>query len=206
MTKRKVKRYAEGDEVESTNESVRTAIQKPEMDDSGARQASSSQDATSKPAAKAPVVTKEELAKSGLSLRDYMNKQQGLTRRGDSSSASTSSSAPAKSSSTSSGGSGRGGQGGPTAGQATSGDYKWSSSEPPTSEQAAANRQAVLDKVKAAGSSAANYVRNLAKSPEEHGSYRGFDGKVHTYKKGGSTASSRADGIAQRGKTRGVMR
>jgi hypothetical protein len=27
------------------------------------------------------VVTKEELTKSGLSLRDYMNKQQGLTRR-----------------------------------------------------------------------------------------------------------------------------
>jgi hypothetical protein len=34
-------------------------------------------------AAKTPVVTKEELAKSGLSLRDYMNKQQGLTRRQD---------------------------------------------------------------------------------------------------------------------------
>ena len=33
------------------------------------------------PAKKAPVVTKEELAKSGLSLRDYMNKQQGKTRR-----------------------------------------------------------------------------------------------------------------------------
>jgi hypothetical protein len=33
------------------------------------------------PAKKAPVVTKEELAKSGLSLRDYMNKQRGLTRR-----------------------------------------------------------------------------------------------------------------------------
>jgi hypothetical protein len=32
--------------------------------------------------AKPKVVTKEELAKSGLSLRDYMNKQQGLTRRG----------------------------------------------------------------------------------------------------------------------------
>jgi hypothetical protein len=27
------------------------------------------------------VVTKEELEKSGMSLRDYMNKQQGLTRR-----------------------------------------------------------------------------------------------------------------------------
>ena len=30
---------------------------------------------------KAPIVTKEQLAKSGLSLRDYMNKQQGLDRR-----------------------------------------------------------------------------------------------------------------------------
>jgi hypothetical protein len=35
-----------------------------------------------RPPAKPPVVTKEELEKSGLSLRDYMNKQQGLTRRG----------------------------------------------------------------------------------------------------------------------------
>ena len=34
------------------------------------------------PTKKAPIVTKEELAKSGLSLRDYMNKQQGKTRRG----------------------------------------------------------------------------------------------------------------------------
>lgn len=32
--------------------------------------------------AKPPIVTKEQLEKSGLSLRDYMNKQQGLTRRG----------------------------------------------------------------------------------------------------------------------------
>lgn len=30
---------------------------------------------------KSAVVTKEELEKSGMSLRDYMNKQQGLTRR-----------------------------------------------------------------------------------------------------------------------------
>lgn len=37
---------------------------------------------TSPAAFKSKVVTKEELAKSGLSLRDYMNKQQGLTRRG----------------------------------------------------------------------------------------------------------------------------
>ena len=32
---------------------------------------------------KSKIVTKEELAKSGMSLRDYMNKQQGLTRRQD---------------------------------------------------------------------------------------------------------------------------
>ena len=37
------------------------------------------------PAAKrTPMVTKEQLAASGLSLRDYLNKQQGLTRRGES--------------------------------------------------------------------------------------------------------------------------
>jgi hypothetical protein len=34
--------------------------------------------------AKQRVVSKAELEKSGLSLRDYMNKQQGLTRRGES--------------------------------------------------------------------------------------------------------------------------
>jgi hypothetical protein len=32
---------------------------------------------------KPKTITKEELAKSGMSLRDYMNKQQGLTRRKD---------------------------------------------------------------------------------------------------------------------------
>ena len=39
-------------------------------------------DRFSGPAAKTPIVTKEELAKSGMSLRDYMNAQQGRTRRG----------------------------------------------------------------------------------------------------------------------------
>lgn len=48
---------------------------------------------------KSSVVTKEELAKSGLSLRDYMNKQRGLTRRDGSAPAAKKPSAPAKSSS-----------------------------------------------------------------------------------------------------------
>ena len=37
---------------------------------------------TSESTTKPKIVTKEELAKSGMSLRDYMNKQQGLTRKG----------------------------------------------------------------------------------------------------------------------------
>jgi len=35
------------------------------------------------PRNKSSVITKEELAESGMSLRDYMNKKQGLTRRKD---------------------------------------------------------------------------------------------------------------------------
>lgn len=95
----------------------------------GGRGAAGTSESTTAPAAKkAPIVTKEELAKSGLSLRDYMNKQQGLTRRGES----AKSSAPAMGGSRNTrtgaaageaagyaaskmGGSGRGGQGGPTA-------------------------------------------------------------------------------------------
>lgn len=47
-------------------------------------------EAPAKTSAKSSIVTKEQLDKSGLSLRDYMNKQQGLTRRGDSAPASRS--------------------------------------------------------------------------------------------------------------------
>lgn len=68
MSKYKVKRYdgEEGSEVsaEETNE------------------VSAEDEAAMKAVKKPKVITKEELAKSGLSLRDYMNKQQGLTRRG----------------------------------------------------------------------------------------------------------------------------
>jgi hypothetical protein len=51
------------------------------------RMSSTARAVAGKPAAKkatakkALIVTKEELAKSGLSLRDYLNKQRGLTRR-----------------------------------------------------------------------------------------------------------------------------
>jgi len=68
MSKHKVKRYdgeegsevsaEEGNNISDEDRAAMKAVKKPK------------------------VVTKEELAKSGLSLRDYMNKQQGLTRRG----------------------------------------------------------------------------------------------------------------------------
>ena len=69
------------------SDSAAAAARRKKLDDD-ARTVSDAKDAAKAPA-KAPVaakpksgvVTKEELAKSGLSLRDYMNKQRGLTRR-----------------------------------------------------------------------------------------------------------------------------
>ena len=77
MSKYKVKRYdgEEGSEVsaEETNEV---------SDEDRAAMKAVKQPKVVTKEQKPKVVTKEELAKSGLSLRDYMNAQQGLTRRG----------------------------------------------------------------------------------------------------------------------------
>ena len=69
------------------SDSAAAAARRKELDDD-ARTVSDAKDAAKAPAkapvaakAKPKIVTKEELAKSGLSLRDYMNKQRGLTRR-----------------------------------------------------------------------------------------------------------------------------
>ena len=93
MAKRKMKRYAEGDIVEGENPNIddeTRARARKFVEDNMATEEPASRFVPKmaapavKPMAKPAVVTKEELAKSGLSLRDYMNKQQGLTRRGDS--------------------------------------------------------------------------------------------------------------------------
>jgi hypothetical protein len=96
-TKRKTKRFngEDGSEVE-----VRDSVPAKTVEQIRAEDAESGMEAgmmekepeenfksSPKAKAKAPIVTKEELAKSGLSLRDYMNKQQGLTRRGSAKSA-----------------------------------------------------------------------------------------------------------------------
>lgn len=91
-----------------------------------------------------------------------------------------------------------------------------SSNRVPTPEQAAANRQALYDKVKGFGSSVVDAVTNFETPPERAarerkaalGKKRG--GAVKKMASGGmtskvSSASSRADGIASRGKTRCKM-
>jgi len=101
-----------------------------------------------------------------------------------------------------------------------------SSNRVPTSEEAAANRQAAYDKVKSVGSSVVDYVKNFetpaerrareAKNPPpktsstrdynedalSSGSAMRRGGAVKKMASGGMTASRRADGIATKGKTR----
>jgi hypothetical protein len=101
MATRKMKKYAEGKMVYEDDEpslpSGRTQMSDPYEDAAEVNRARAEAEGAkisegerisnmpaSPKAAKSKIVTKEELAKSGLSLRDYMNKQQGLTRRGDS--------------------------------------------------------------------------------------------------------------------------
>ena len=93
MAKSKMKKYAVGDvvyeddpydEMEIANRRTdRTLV----PNERGAAGTSETVFPSEKPVvkAKSSMVTKEELAKSGMSLRDYMNKQQGLTRKGGSS-------------------------------------------------------------------------------------------------------------------------
>lgn len=85
-TKRKTKRFYGGG---MSDEDVKSFAGTPENDsnagmtpEAGMMEKEPEENFKSTPRAKAPIVTKEQLAKSGLSLRDYMNKQQGLTRRG----------------------------------------------------------------------------------------------------------------------------
>ena len=88
MATRKMKRYAEGDIVEGENPNIddeTRARARKFVEDNMESEPVSRFTPKSTPA-KARSVSKKELEDSGLSLRDYMNKQQGLTRRGSSAS------------------------------------------------------------------------------------------------------------------------
>ena len=109
----------------------------------------------STPKTKAPIVTKEQLAKSGLTLREYMNKQQGLKSRGESKVTDT--------------------------GDETA---RSPARKPSLKYQSLQDRE----------------IENQAKRRAAGRSFYGTKTMA-----GGGTASSRADGIAMKGKTRGKM-
>jgi len=178
MSKHKVKRYAGEDESMVEVDAMEEANKRENLDtEPGPRAMPAVQP-------KAKGVTKEELAKSGLSLRDYMNKQQGLTRRGDASAAS---------------GPGRA----PTPAKKPAAPY-----EAPYDRMNRTNREDAAAKGSTAAETARLRQRNM---PASKFNASGVNPKTllpsKGFAKGGSisSASSRADGIAQRGKTRGTM-
>jgi hypothetical protein len=141
-------------------------------------------------ASKPKMVTKEELAASGMSLRDYMNKQQGLKRRGDITPRQQINfeylnTPNAKSDSTSSSG--------------------MSMKDKVTKE--------AIDSIKASGKkypdmSALQAPAKRAGMTAMRKRNSGLDSNSDvSYKQGGSvgSASRRADGIAMKGKTRGKI-
>ena len=142
-----------------------------------------------------PMVTKEQLDASGLSLRDYMNKQLGLTRRDGSSSAAT----PRKV------GNAPGGSSTPSAVLKPNRTGQPGGSVP--TRGAGTVMQQGRDTDLYGGS--INDIKNLfKKDPSKKSFQEANDERIaKNYKKGGSvsSASSRGDGIAQRGKTRGKI-
>jgi len=134
--------------------------------------------ARTQPVAKKPaIVTKEQLAKSGFdNLRDYMNAQQGLTRRKDSSNFKEMPKPEAK----------------------------------PKTGSILDKSPAELDAMVKLGLQRQEGERAMRdfKAKKSQGYAKGGMTSMKSTKKmasGGSSASSRGDGIAQRGKTRGKM-
>ena len=117
-------------------------------------------------AAKPKVVTKEELAKSGLTLREYMNKQQGLKPRGDA--------AP-----------------------------KVETVKPAASSMSMKDKitREAIDSIKASGKKYPDM--SVLQAPAKRAGMTAMEPRKMAG--GGMTASKRADGIAQKGKTRGTM-
>ena len=120
---------------------------------------------------KTPMVTKEQLAASGLSLRDYLNKQQGLTRRGES-----------------------------TRMPARPGQETPISSNEGRNKPRPRGRGTVMEQ----GRGVSLYGDSIKDMKDI---FKGTRRGGGDYAKGGSvsSASKRADGIAQRGKTKGKM-
>jgi len=150
------------------------------------------------------IVTKEELKASGLSLRDFLNKEQGLTRRGEAAPAKTET-MPAKP---------------PVSKKEPKPMQAQESSAPPgyyrdfsgkMQPKTATERPDLGAMIGSGVSKVGKALASAYQKPERYMSEKEKESKMRagssTYKTGGSVskASSRADGIAQRGKTRGKM-
>jgi len=166
---------------------------------------------------KPSVVTKEELAKSGMSLRDYMNKQQGLTRRQDKVDPDLRNR---------------------EADAAFARERVKAVAEPTADEIANQQRKEKLNRLKTASAGAESKMRQAnalrmsradfvgdaelrgetpsalkqaasepeTRTPKRSGNLTDMLGLSSRYASGGAvSASRRGDGIAQRGKTRGKM-
>jgi hypothetical protein len=143
----------------------------------------------SEPAKKAPVVTKEQLAASGLSLRDYLNKQQGLTRRGSASSPMSDYSNEGRGAKTAATPNDR------AESRATRDSMAKSDLE---SGKSTAQRQSATSRPGVDLTSPMSALRSLSQGTKRGGGSYASGGSV-------SSASKRADGIATKGKTRGTM-
>jgi hypothetical protein len=148
---------------------------------------------TPKVSAKPKVVTKEELAKSGLSLRDYMNKQQGLTRRGEATLAPSNAKLDVPNASSPR-----------SAATPMSTDPSQRSKPKYQSLQDRENENAAKRKESGVGMYGTRNSAKDTRTPKRAGNLTDMLGISSQYASGGAV-SSRADGIARRGKTRGRM-
>lgn len=195
---KKTKRYDEGGIAEGANPNIddETRARAMASVEPGMKEAEPSENFAPRAAApKQRIVSKEELAKSGMSLRDFLNKERGLTRRG---SAATTPSAPVPTARPTT----------PPVAEAKAPAAKY---ETPYDRMNRQNREA-----SAAKEATAEETRRLANRVPARGRGVIDTSKIDKntllpkrdgYAKGGSVskASSRADGIAQRGKTKGRM-
>ena len=188
MATRKVKRYngstVDGSQVEDESDRGEMTAEQKAYDDEAKGEAilKNMRDTA---AAKPAIVTKEQLAKSGFTnLRDYLNDQQKLTRRD-----------------------------GKAPERVTVKKEEVSVEKPKLRYQSLQDRARDYEAAREEsgvgmyGSTKREKVPvedRLLKNPAIRKSEQKFMGSLK-FSKGGSTASSRGDGIAQRGKTKGRM-
>jgi len=206
---KKTKRYAEGDEVDGNFYEAGSGSESDYKDD----QTSETPTPSAKAAApKRAIVTKEQLAASPYdNLRDYLNAQQNLKRRDGSASSKPAPKAEAPAPKAESKPAPKAEAPAP---KEEAKPAKKTSTNPnvPTSEEAAANRKAAAEKIGKVTSSIGSYLKDTftpsgrmaveQRREANRATSDNYKSRAPGAKKGGM-ASSRGDGIAQKGKTKG---